>query len=85
MRSKNKCKTPWEAWEKPYLEKPGGKQEAAREKREFYCDNGTIKMRPTDDADVPLTDVNLTNIVEVEDETDLAGELACAGGACEIV
>jgi hypothetical protein len=32
-----------------------------------------------------LTDVNLTNIVEVEDETDLAGELACAGGACEIV
>ena len=32
-----------------------------------------------------LTDVDLTNIVEVEDETDLAGELACAGGACEIV
>ena len=24
-------------------------------------------------------------IPEVEDETDLAGELACAGGACEIV
>ena len=56
MRSKNKCKAAWKAWEKPYLEKPGGKEEAAREKREFYCDNGKIKMRPTDDADVPLTD-----------------------------
>ena len=56
MRSKNKCKVAWEAWEKPYLEKPGGKEEAAREKREFYCDNGTIKMRPTNDADVPFTD-----------------------------
>ena len=25
-----------------------------------------------------------SKIVETEDETDLAGELACAGGACEI-
>jgi hypothetical protein len=32
-----------------------------------------------------LTDIDLTKIVEVDDETDLAGELACAGGACEIV
>ena len=23
-------------------------------------------------------------IIELEDETDLAGELACAGGACEL-
>ena len=36
--------------------KEGGKQEAARERREFYCDNGTIKLRPSDDADVPLSD-----------------------------
>jgi len=32
------------------------KKKAARERREFYCDKGTIKMRPSTDADVPLTD-----------------------------
>jgi len=32
-----------------------------------------------------LKDIDLTKIVELEDETDLSGELACAGGACEIV
>ena len=32
-----------------------------------------------------LTAINLSNIIEEEDETDLKGELACAGGACEIV
>ena len=31
-----------------------------------------------------LEEIDLTNIKEVDDETDLAGELACAGGACEI-
>jgi len=31
-----------------------------------------------------LNDVNLSNIVESTDETDLSGELACAGGSCEI-
>jgi len=31
-----------------------------------------------------LKEVDLTNIKETDDETDLAGELACAGGACEI-
>ena len=30
-------------------------------------------------------DINLDNVVEIEDNTDLKGELACAGGACEIV
>ena len=59
MRSKNKCKAAWKAWEKPYLEKPDGKQEAAREKREFYCDNGTINMRPSGDDDVPYTDAQI--------------------------
>ena len=28
--------------------------------------------------------INLSNIVETTDETDLSGELACAGGSCEI-
>ena len=31
-----------------------------------------------------LTNVDLTKIVELEDETNLSGELACAGGSCEI-
>jgi ribonucleoside-triphosphate reductase len=31
-----------------------------------------------------LEEIELTNIVENDDETDLAGELACAGGSCEI-
>jgi ribonucleoside-diphosphate reductase alpha chain len=31
-----------------------------------------------------LHDVDLSNIVEIDDNTDLSGELACAGGACEI-
>jgi ribonucleoside-diphosphate reductase alpha chain len=31
-----------------------------------------------------LKDVDLSNIVEIDDNTDLSGELACAGGACEI-
>ena len=29
--------------------------------------------------------INLDNVVEVDDNTDLTGELACAGGACEII
>ena len=32
-----------------------------------------------------LMDINLNNVIEIEDNTDLKGELACAGGACEIV
>jgi ribonucleoside-diphosphate reductase alpha chain len=31
-----------------------------------------------------LNKVNLTNIVEIDDNTNLSGELACEGGACEI-
>ena len=68
--------------------------------REYYnglsvlpYDGGTYTQAPFEDISKSkydfmmksLTDVNLTDIVEVEDETDLAGELACAGGACEIV
>jgi ribonucleoside-diphosphate reductase alpha chain len=31
-----------------------------------------------------LTDLDLTRVVELQDNTNLSGELACAGGACEI-
>jgi ribonucleoside-triphosphate reductase (thioredoxin) len=31
-----------------------------------------------------LKDVDLSNIIELDDDTDLRGEAACAGGACEI-
>jgi ribonucleoside-diphosphate reductase alpha chain len=31
-----------------------------------------------------LNDVDLSSITEETDETDLSGELACAGGSCEI-
>ena len=32
-----------------------------------------------------LEDLDVTRIIEIEDNTNLKGELACAGGACEIV
>jgi len=32
-----------------------------------------------------LEEVDLTQVIELEDNTDLQGELACSGGACEIV
>ena len=32
-----------------------------------------------------LNTVDLTKVVELKDETNLKGELACAGGACEVV
>ena len=32
-----------------------------------------------------LEEIDLTKIVELEDDTNLSGELACSGGACEIV
>ncbi len=31
-----------------------------------------------------LSEINLSNVIEEDDETNLSGELACAGGACEI-
>jgi len=53
---------------------------------------GTYKQAPFQDCTQEdyerlfkyLNDIDLTNITELEDETDLSGELACAGGACEI-
>ena len=31
-----------------------------------------------------LHNIDLSNVIELDDNTDLSGELACAGGACEI-
>ena len=31
-----------------------------------------------------LIEVDLTKVVEETDNTDLTGELACAGGVCEV-
>ena len=31
-----------------------------------------------------LQSVDLSNVIEMQDDTNLSGELACAGGACEI-
>jgi len=53
---------------------------------------GTYTQAPFEDIDEAtyeqmmgsLTSIDLSNIIEEEDDTDLKGELACAGGACEI-
>lgn len=55
-------------------------------------DGGTYVQTPFEDIDEetylrmlePLKAVDLTRVIEDEDNTDLAGEVACAGGACEI-
>jgi ribonucleoside-diphosphate reductase alpha chain len=55
-------------------------------------DGGTYVQAPFEDIKASkytelmkdLQDINLTNVKETEDNTDLSGELACAGGACEI-
>lgn len=31
-----------------------------------------------------ISAVDLTQVIEIDDNTDLSGELACAGGACEV-
>ena len=30
-------------------------------------------------------EVDLNNVFETDDNTDLSGELACSGGSCEVV
>ena len=32
-----------------------------------------------------LTNVDLSKVVELDDDTNLSGELACSGGSCEII
>ena len=53
---------------------------------------GTYQQAPFEDCDVEkyesmmksLSSVDLSKIVELQDNTDLSGELACAGGSCTI-
>jgi len=53
---------------------------------------GTYQQAPFEDCDEEtynkmmksLNNVDLSKVVELTDNTDLTGELACAGGACEV-
>ena len=55
-------------------------------------DGGTYTQAPFEDITKDhyevmlqsLTNIDLSNVIELDDNTDLSGELACAGGACEI-
>ena len=55
-------------------------------------DGGTYTQAPFEDITKEefeelvksLHEVNLTHVMEETDNTDLSGELACAGGSCEI-
>jgi len=56
-------------------------------------DGGTYTQAPFEDITEDkytemskvLSNVDLTKVIEAEDNTDLSGEVACAGGACEVV
>jgi len=69
------------------------------ENKEFYnglsvlpYDGGTYIQAPFEDCTKEefenlfskLHSIDLSKVVEIDDTTDLSGELACAGGACEI-
>ena len=55
-------------------------------------DGGTYRQAPFEDCSKEtyeamlkaLEEIDLTKVIEIEDNTDLAGEVACGGGACEI-
>ena len=55
-------------------------------------DGGTYTQAPFEDISKNeynermkhLSTINLENVVELNDNTDLSGELACAGGSCEV-
>ena len=70
------------------------------ENREYYNGmsvlpyfGGSYKQAPFEDIDeqtfegmfINLKEVDLSGVVEIIDNTNLTGELACAGGACEII
>ena len=70
------------------------------ENREYYNGiavlpyfGGNYKQAPFEDIDketfegmfIKLKEVDLSNVVEVIDNTNLTGELACAGASCEII
>jgi len=43
-----------------------------------------ITKQKYDEMSKTLHNVDLTSVIELEDNTDLSGELACAGGNCEV-
>ena len=55
-------------------------------------DNGTYVQAPFEDITkddyekniINISKINLENVIEIDDNTDLQGELACSGGSCEI-
>jgi ribonucleoside-diphosphate reductase alpha chain len=57
------------------------------------ADGGTYKQAPFEDCSPEkyqvlleaLKNIDLTKVIELDDDTNLSGELACAGGACEII
>ncbi|MAG27030.1 hypothetical protein CMI47_15940 [Candidatus Pacearchaeota archaeon] len=69
------------------------------ENREYYnglavlpYNGGTYTQSPFEDINKDryiemmksLTEVDLSEVIEIEDNTNLSGELACTGGSCEI-
>ena len=69
------------------------------ENREYYngisvlpYNGGTYRQAPFEDISADeysrlydsLSSVDLSKVIELEDNTDLTGELACAGGSCEV-
>jgi ribonucleoside-diphosphate reductase alpha chain len=58
----------------------------------FPYDGGTYIQSPFEDSDeltytrmmASLEAIDLKSIIEMQDDTDLQGELACAGGACAL-
>jgi ribonucleoside-diphosphate reductase alpha chain len=56
-------------------------------------DGGTYVQAPFEDCSEEeykqlvssLAEINLRKVVELEDNTDLKGEVACSGGSCEII
>jgi len=69
------------------------------ENKEYYnglsvlpYDGGTYIQAPFEDCTKEkyeelmktLTEVDLSKVIEIEDNTDLSGEVACSGGACEV-
>jgi ribonucleoside-diphosphate reductase alpha chain len=69
------------------------------ENREYYnglsvlpYDGGSYIQAPFEDCTVDtynlmlesLSEVDLTKVNEISDQTNLSGELACVGGSCEV-
>jgi ribonucleoside-triphosphate reductase (thioredoxin) len=57
-----------------------------------YANGGTYTQAPFEDCTKEeyerlfqsLSNVDLSKVIELDDNTDLAGEIACAGSSCEI-